>query len=221
MGQIFIFKPRSSSSLLTYDLEYLLPPVLPSDINVTVVTNELMSLKVQSNPPATNYSVINSNLPSGLNFNNATGILSGTPTGPTGSYSISITASNARGSASTSINLSYEASLSTPIISAGFVIEVEGRSASIEAELVSSGGKANQVTLYYGKMDGGENNSSWGEVPVDLGSLSQGKIPYKFKNLESGATHYYRLKSENTDHSAWSNPGTFTTLSYDQGIFKV
>mgnify|MGYP007000156154 len=45
----------SGSKLLTYDLEYLLPPVLPSDINITVVTNELMSLKIQSNPPATSY----------------------------------------------------------------------------------------------------------------------------------------------------------------------
>ena len=211
---------RNSSNFLDYDLEYLVPPELPEDINVTVVTNEFMSLAIQSSPPATLYSFSNSNLPSGLSFNVSTGILSGTPTGTTGiPYSISITASNAQGSATTTVNVEFESSLSNPVISVGEILEITGRTAEIEGHLLNTGGKINQIDLYYGTTDEGEDSGSW-ENHLVLGSFYQGKIPYKFEDLQSGVTYYYRFRADNTSYSSWSETGTFTTLQFDQGVLR-
>ena len=211
---------RNSSNFLDYDLEYLVPPELPEDINVTVVTNEFMSLAIQSSPPATLYSFSNSNLPSGLSFNVSTGILSGTPTGTTGiPYSISITASNAQGSATTTVNVEFESSLSNPVISVGEILEITGRTAEIEGHLLNTGGKINQIDLYYGTTDEGEDSGSW-ENHLVLGSFYQGKFPYKFEDLQSGVTYYYRFRADNTSYSSWSETGTFTTLQFDQGVLR-
>ena len=210
---------RGSNNLLRYDIEHLLPPDLADDINVTVVSGEYMEFQVRSNPPATSYSVTSQDLPDGLTFNTANGILSGTPSGTTGTYSISLTATNAQGSASTTLNISYQATLGIPVISPGEVSVIEGRSASITGQLLDTGGKINQVTLYFGKSEEGESPTNWDQT-LSLGSFLQGEIPYKFENLDSGETYFYRLKTNNTTHTSWSEANSFTTLSFDQGILK-
>ena len=210
---------RGSNNLLRYDIEHLLPPDLADDINVTVVSGEYMEFQVRSNPPATSYSVTSEDLPGGLTFNTANGILSGTPSGTTGTYSISLTATNAQGSASTTLNISYQATLGIPVISPGEVSVIEGRSASITGQLIDTGGKINQVTLYFGKSEEGESPTNWDQT-LSLGSFLQGEIPYKFENLDSGETYFYRLKTNNTTHTSWSEANSFTTLSFDQGILK-
>ena len=64
---------KSSTSFLTYDLNYLAAPVFSSDLNITVVSGEAMSYQIRTQPPAISYT-LNGSPPTGLNFNPATGV---------------------------------------------------------------------------------------------------------------------------------------------------
>ena len=86
---------RLDQNFLNQILEYLQPPVLPSDLNLTVVDGTAISFQISSNPPATFYE-LNDTPPSGLSFNQATGILSGTPN-EEGTFRYTVLATNAEG----------------------------------------------------------------------------------------------------------------------------
>lgn len=74
----------------------VLAPVITSALTATATNNQPFSYQIttDNNPPATSFGA--SPLPTGLNFNSTTGLISGTPTVP-GSYNVTISASNAGG----------------------------------------------------------------------------------------------------------------------------
>ena len=146
---------KLESSLLDLELTYSSPPELPVDLNLTVVRNLAMSFQIRSNPPAENYSIGSGSLPTGLNFNPATGIVSGAAS-ETGFFSMEVSASNATGSATTLLRVLSQEAFSSPEISVGALVSVEGRSVQLKGDLVNTGGGVNSVTLYYGEVDGAE-----------------------------------------------------------------
>ena len=127
---------KDSSSFLKSELNFLREPVFESDLNVTVMKGENMSFQVRTIPPATSY-VLNS-APSGITINSATGIITGTPNW-TGDQSISVDASNAKGTASTAITIHALDAKSLPVISSGSVSDISGRSVVITGELLNPG----------------------------------------------------------------------------------
>ena len=207
---------KESSAFISYDLSYLSAPVFDSDLNITVVSGDPMNYQIRTLPPAVSYSI--SGEPSWLSLNTATGEISGTPSS-TGTSTFTVFASNAKGDANTSITINSLGSKSIPMIGVGVVQDVGGRNASLIGELLNTGGGPNIVTLYYGLNDGNQNPGNW-DLNISVGSFNQGPIPVGLSNLNSGETYYYRFEANNTDFSAWSGVGSFTTLSYDQGTLR-
>ena len=55
---------------------------------------------------------------------------------------------------------------------------------------------------------------------LSLGSKDQGAFDAHLNGLDSGKTYYYRFLADNS-LTAWSSVGSFTTLRFDQGIFRI
>ncbi|MGY8714466.1 MAG: hypothetical protein ACKVJ1_11305, partial [Verrucomicrobiia bacterium] len=106
-----------------------------------------------------------------------------------------------------------------PTITAGTVEEVGGRTAKINGNLTDTGGVSNTVTFYYGLTDGNQSPGNW-SLSNSLGSFNEGLVPVDLSNLDSGETYYYRFETNNTEYSAWSGMGSFSTLAYDQGTLR-
>ncbi len=85
-------------------------PVFTSTSYVSVAVGHFFSLQVTATGSATITYSLSGPLPHGVTFNAATGVLSGTPaSGTTGSYYVTITASNSVGSTSQSFELNVTA----------------------------------------------------------------------------------------------------------------
>ena len=208
---------RNDETFFFQDLVYLQAPVMPADLNLTVVKDTSMQFQLSSNPPATLYE-LSGPLPGGLNFNQATGTLSGTPT-ETGGFELNATATNAQGSSTVRFLVNSVENIEAPVLEAGSVDEVGGTTVDLTGKLISSGGTLCNISLYYGTADQNETTGAW-EYSLALGTLGQGDIPASLSTLDSGKTYYYRFKGGNPTES-WSDVGTFTTLPYDQGILRI
>ena len=208
---------RADVSFFDQTLEYLEAPVLLGDINLTFVTEQDTEFRLSSEPPATIYELSGS-LPSGLSFNPATGVLSGS-TEQTGTFTLTASATNAKGSSVANFVINSVDSVSPPVLSAGQVIRASGRKVELLTELVSSGGASCDLTIFWGKSDGSETPQAW-DHSLNLGSHYQSTIPIELTDLESGASYVYRLRGNNPQE-AWSAPGSFTTLPYDQGTLRI
>lgn len=93
-------------------------PVIAAGQNPSAMQTIPFNYQVQSNPAATSWSILSGSLPSGLSFNSSTGVISGTVT-TTGSFPVTLTATNAIGtSGQQTVNISAVA-LANPSISAG------------------------------------------------------------------------------------------------------
>ena len=154
-----------------------------------------------------------------MTFNSATGVLEGVTSDPVSSLALTLTASNSIGTSNSNFNLEIESNLSTPSISAGYVVETFGRGARIIGSLTDFGGTGNEVTIYYGLSDEGQSPSTWSASKA-LGVINQGEFEVHLDGLDSGKTYFYRFLADNS-LTAWSNVGTFTTDSFDQGILRI
>ena len=210
---------KAGGSLLSYDLKYQSAPILPSDLNLTIVRGVPFSFQVSSSPPAFSYSVSSGSLPSGLTINSATGLIEGNTTDPLGSLPLTLSATNSKGTTQASLNIIIQDTLSAPEISPGMVVETFGRGAHIRGNLTNSGGSSNQVTIYYGLADAGQIAGDWNHS-LSLGSKDQGGFDVLLQGLDSGKTYYYRFLADNSQ-TAWSDVGSFSTLRFDQGILRI
>jgi hypothetical protein len=207
---------KENASFLSPKLEYLSAPVLGNDLNVTVMKDDLISFIVESNPPATLFRLINP--PSGVVINSATGEITGV-SGWVGDETFTVEASNAKGSVVGSLTVHSLESKSLPIITNGGVIEIAGREATILGNVIKTGASTCSVKLYYGKSDGNQSISNW-DRSIDLGNKYEGSISHNLAGLNSGETYYYRFYADNANFSSWSEVGSFSTLSFDQGILR-
>ena len=210
---------KPGSTFLQLDLQYVSAPVLPADLNLTVVIGQAMSYQLRSEPPATLYAITSGSLPPSLSFNAATGVISGTASGSPGSFNLSITASNSKGSGSTVLSIDSKSAVEAPTIGIGSVTGVAGRTVDLQGDLSDSGGVSNAVTVYFGDTDGIENPVDWNHS-LALGNFDQGPVVASLSGLDSGETYFYRFSSTNSAGTDWSGPGSFTTLSFDQGTLR-
>ena len=85
--------------------------------------------------------------------------LSGTPN-EEGIFLYTIIATNAEGNSSAALTVHSKSSIEVPIIESGHVVTVQGRSVDLVCKLISTGGAACSVDIYYGTSD--QNESTGG-----------------------------------------------------------
>ena len=80
---------------------------------------------------------------------------------------------------------------------------ITANAATLNGNLVSNGGFATKVRLYYGATDGGTTPASWANV-VDFGTLPAGPFAAYVPGLTNGTTYYYRTRGTNSLGDAWA-----------------
>ena len=205
------------SQYLNYDVTYISAPVLPSNLSLPAVKDVAVSYQIRSTPPATSYSITSGSLPSGIHLNQANGVISGTTTLSSGTFDITIEASNGAGTSTSTISVLVSDTVEAPSVSPGIVSRLGGRTVDIICELERDGGTGCNLTVYYGETDEG-STGTWDEN-TNLGLFNTGLISFTLENLHSGKEYFYKIKADNGE-TGWSETGEFTTASFDQGILR-
>ncbi len=88
---------------------------------------------------------------------------------------------------------------------------VGATTATLNGNLVSTGGATTGVTFYYGTTDGGNNAGAWNSS-VWLGGQS-GSFSQTISGLSSNTVYYFTTEATNLEGTVWATPSqTFTTL---------
>ena len=76
-------------------------------------------------------------------------------------------------------------------------------SATLNGNLVATGGATTTVTIFWGTADGGVDNTAWGHS-VNLGTRAAGAFTTNISGLVAGSMYYYRCRTQNSYGETWS-----------------
>ena len=151
-------------------------------------------------------------LPSGLDINSTTGVLSGTPTG-TGTVNATITATNSYGSANHTLALTFYAPPSAVTAAAASDLSLYG--AKLNGSFADTSGTTCTATVYVDTSDKGTSNPSAWAHSFSLDTVTPGAISRVVSGLNIDTTYRYRFTVSNAGGGlVWSGTaGTFKTES--------
>jgi len=89
--------------------------------------------------------------------------------------------------------------------------EIGTDSATLNGELVSPGGSAATVRVYWGTTDGETDIASWDDFE-DLGPSVVGSLAATIGSLVPGQTYYYRVWASNSSYDSWANESANFTI---------
>ncbi len=126
-------------------------------------------------------------------------------------YYFTSRASNSAGSRWAAGALSFETLPMPPVVATGTASAVGGSSATLAAEVTSTGGETPAVTIFYGPTDGGTTAGNWAHSAF-VGTF-EGSRTAAVTGLSSDTLHYYRAYAENSGGGSWAASGnSFSTL---------
>ncbi len=167
----------------------MMPPVFPPASAARARMGEPFTLALQARNPVAAYRA--EELPSGLAFDPANGVLTGTPRA-VGRHRVIVHAANAAGAAVTSLDLNITASTRNPI----FVVEPRsaraqaGDTITLAAQASSSPAPAYQW-FFRGNQIPGASNAT-----------------HTLRNVTAAAAGDYEVRATNANGTAWSIPAT-------------
>ncbi|MFM2220458.1 MAG: hypothetical protein RLZZ553_206 [Verrucomicrobiota bacterium] len=127
-------------------------------------------------------------------------------------YYFSARATNSAGVSWASPSQTFQTLANPPAVGTGAASNVGATTATVAANVVSTGGEVPDVTIYYGTSDGGTNPASWSSN-ISLGAQT-GATNTVISGLSPQVTYYFRAFAQNSGGSTWATTsGSFTTLA--------
>lgn len=110
------------------------------------------------------------------------------------------------------------ATLSPAVVSNLPAASIGGNIAVLQGVVVSTGGDAPTVTIYYGTSNGGTNPSGW-DNSVILPGPQTGGFSQLVSGLSTNTMYYYSAQARNAAGVSWATPvQSFTTLSTSASV---
>lgn len=129
---------------------------------------------------------------------------------PATTYYFGAKADNAGGSRWTAETESFTTLPLPPTVSNLAAQNLEANSATVGADVTTTGGEDPDVTIYYGTSDGGTVSGNW-QSSVSLGSVS-GTETTDLVGLSDGTIYFFRAFASNSGGDAWApTSGSLTT----------
>ena len=130
---------------------------------------------------------------------------------PASLTNVAVVASNANGSVTNQATITIS-SQSLPQVANVAATAIGGTVATLNGQVISTGGAPTTVTLYYGATDGQTNAAAWANH-VSLG-VQGGTFSETVQSLSTNTTYYFTCSAVNGTGTTWAAPSLqFTTLA--------
>jgi formylglycine-generating enzyme required for sulfatase activity len=156
-----------------------------------------------------------------LGTNSAGGIVTDSVSGlsPNTKYYYRFYATNSAGDCWAPTTTNFTTSAQAPIINNGSgASSVSATTACLNGNLISTGGAATTVIVYWGIADGGTNSANWANT-INDGVMAQGAVSNQLTGLSPNTIYYYTYYAANSVGSTWASASTnFTTSAQPPSI---
>jgi len=131
---------------------------------------------------------------------------------PAGTYYFTVRATNSAGDSWTTPSAGFETLPVAPAVTTTAATNISANTATLGANVTSTGGENPAVTIYYGTTDGGTSPGSWASsVSVGTGS---GPMTANVSGLLPSTAYYFRAFAQNSAGMAWAPASLgFTTTA--------
>jgi autotransporter-associated beta strand protein len=139
---------------------------------------------------------------------------------PNSSYFFTCRATNSAGDSWAPTSLEFETPALPPAVSNIAASGIAATTATVGANVTSTGGENPTVRIYYGTTDGGTSTAAWSDS-VDLGTGS-GVMSALLSGLQPATSYRFRALASNSGGQAWAaSSATFTTSSAVLPVVEV